>query len=200
MPALKCPFAGSVKVAFTEDGSYTGDVGSAFLLSSVGGGDALRLMCSRFYQNAFADATLAPFMFEEDGAVAHGKRLGDWIVQKLGGEGSPWSTSGRNGMRSTAHAHAWNSQNRPAQDRGRRFKLPDCRVWMRLHFLACRETGLADHAEFMRFYVEFIQHFVGVYERSAPAYAQESAAWSADPANVQRYRENGCKMIDVLGW
>ncbi|KAG1655425.1 hypothetical protein FOA52_009096 [Chlamydomonas sp. UWO 241] len=138
-------------------------------------------------------------MFEEHDAVAHGKRLGDWTVQKLGGEGSPWSDSGREGMRSTAHVLAWDSPHRPKEDRGRRFTLSDCRVWMRLHFLACREAGLADHAEFFDFYVDVIQHFVGVYERSASPYAQESAAWSADPANVQRYRDDGCKMVDVLG-
>jgi hypothetical protein len=240
----------------------------------VGGGDAIRLMCSRFYTHAFADATIAPFMFETDGAVvsavgrwrmhgeqchahamihdgcvrggpacvlswglalapvllsisesinaahpkrdgypctrtnshahartppqAHGKRLGDWMVQKLGGEGSPWSDSGRHGMRQPSHQHAWHSHNRAPEDRGKRFKLSDCRVWMRLHFLACRETGLADHAAFMGYYVELIQHFVGVYERSAPMYAQESAEWSADPANVQRYLDDGCKMVDVL--
>jgi hypothetical protein len=38
-------------------------------------------------------------MFMDDGAEAHGKRLGDWIIEKMGGEGHPWTDSGRLGQR-----------------------------------------------------------------------------------------------------
>lgn len=43
-------------------------------------------------------------MFEKDGAEMHGKRLADWIIEKMagdiqGGEGKPWTESGREGMR-----------------------------------------------------------------------------------------------------
>lgn len=38
-------------------------------------------------------------MFMDDGAEAHGKRLADWIIEKMGGEGYPWTDSGRLGQR-----------------------------------------------------------------------------------------------------
>ena len=36
-------------------------------------------------------------MFETDGAENHAKRLADWIIEKIGGEGKPWTESGREG-------------------------------------------------------------------------------------------------------
>ncbi|KAH8071930.1 hypothetical protein JL721_3833 [Aureococcus anophagefferens] len=83
--------------------------------------------------------------------------------------------------------------------------LDDCRVWMRLHFWAARETGIFDdHPAFaaragvrsssaardtlsIGHYVRLIGHFVSVYERTAPPFARESARWSADPAQVADY-------------
>ena len=58
------------------------------------------------------------------------------------------------------------------------FKLDDCRVWMRLHFWACRDSGLFHNAEFENFYTRLIGHFVAVYERTAVLFARESAHWS----------------------
>ncbi len=111
-------------------------------------GDVIRRLCTRFYEYAFEDSVLAPFMFHTDSAKDHGKRLGDWIVEKMGGEGDVWSDSGRHGMRQPSHAAAWHSWRRPPQDRGKRFSLKDCRIWMRLMFLSARELRLDQHVGF----------------------------------------------------
>ena len=37
---------------------------------------------------------------------------------------------------------------RPKEERGRRFKLPDCRTWMRLMFWSARECKLDQHEAF----------------------------------------------------
>ena len=100
----------------------------------------------------------------------------------------------RKGMRQPTHSRAWNSPKRAALVRGQRFKLDDTRVWMRLMFLSGREIGLARHEPFWNWFIGFIRHFIAIYERGAPAYAQESADWSENPANVQKYNEDGCKI------
>ncbi|KAF0716632.1 hypothetical protein As57867_002728, partial [Aphanomyces stellatus] len=89
-----------------DHGTFTTTAKSANLLHDIGGGDKIREVCTRFYARAFLDDQLKPFFFEEDGATAHGQRLADWIVQKMGGEGTPWSDSGRWGMRQPSHAKA----------------------------------------------------------------------------------------------
>ena len=53
------------------------------------------------------------------------------------------------------------------------------------------------HTAFAEYYVKFIAHFVSVYERTAPQFARESARWSADPTNTQRYLDGGRVMPDV---
>mmetsp|Transcript_1854 Transcript_1854/g.4675 ORF Transcript_1854/g.4675 Transcript_1854/m.4675 type:complete len:114 (-) Transcript_1854:622-963(-) len=75
---------------------------------------------------------------------------------------------------------------------------------MRLHFWAAREAGIfeGEKAAFGDYYVRFIGHFVSVYENSAPMFARESMRWSADPANIARYRSEKtypAKMPGVLG-
>ena len=72
---------------------------TARLLKDIGGGDRVREMTTRFYAHVFEDAELSKFIFEGDGAAAHGKRLGDWIVEQMGGEGDVWTDSGRGAMR-----------------------------------------------------------------------------------------------------
>ena len=72
---------------------------SARLLREIGGGDRMREMTTRFYAHAFEDRELSRFIFDRDGAAAHGKRLGDWMVEAMGGEGDVWTDSGRGGMR-----------------------------------------------------------------------------------------------------
>ena len=66
-------------------------------MADIGGGDKIREACTRFYAHVFEDFQLDKFMFMDDGAEMHGKRLADWIIEKMGGEGTPWSDSGREG-------------------------------------------------------------------------------------------------------
>jgi len=102
--------------------------------------------------------------------------------------------------RSSAHVAAWYSSKRPANEVGRHFKLDECRVWMRLHFWALRESGLIEKSpSFADYYLRFIAHFVRVYESTAPYFTRESFRWSADPVNIQNYLNNGRIMKDILG-
>lgn len=121
---------------------------------------------------------------EDDGAEMHGKRLADWIIEKMGGEGTPWADSGRTGMRQPTHYAAWNSPARDPSVRGEHFKLDDCIIWMRIYFWGLREVGLDKYPAFWKWYVGFIAHFVSVYEPQAPAYAEEAADWSLDTLNI----------------
>ena len=79
--------------------TYQTTAATARLLREIGGGDRIREMATRFYAHVFEDGVLHKFIFEEDGAAAHGKRIGDWIVEKMGGEGDVWTDSGRGDMR-----------------------------------------------------------------------------------------------------
>jgi len=181
-------------------GTFMRTDASANLLVDIGGSSLIHQGCTRFYARSVEDFTLAPFMtVEEDGAAAHGTRLADWIVEKMGGEGKPWTESGRYGLRQHSHFQAWNSNARDSSVRGDHFQLDDCIVWMRIHFWAMREVGLAEHLFFWEWYVGFIQHFIAVYERRAPAFTQAAAAWSREIANTQTYIENGNRMLDVIG-
>jgi len=100
---------------------------------------------------------------------------------------------------SRAHFAAWNSPKREKHKRGDRFKLDDARNWMRLHFWAARETGLFEHESFMDYYTRFIGHFISIYSSKSPVFTRESARWSADPQNIQRYLAAGNRMTDVIG-
>lgn len=62
--------------------------------------------------------------------------------------------------RSSAHYAGWHSVKRPKKDAGKRFKLHDTRVWMRLMFWAARETGAFENPAFESWYIRFIAHFV----------------------------------------
>lgn len=178
-------------------GTHQVSPATAALLADIGGGDKIRELCTRFYARAFDDATLKPFFFEKDGATAHGKRLADWIIEKMGGEGAPWTDSGRLGMRQPSHFKAWNNVKRPLADRGNHFNLVDSRTWMRIHFWAAREVGLHEHKVFWDWYQMFIKHFIRVYERLAMDYVAEDANWSASTKNTYAYINNGNKMIDL---
>lgn len=180
-------------------GTHQVSAATAALLADIGGGDRIREFVTRFYARAFLDQHIKPFFFADDGATAHGKRLADWIIEKMGGEGRPWTDSGRLGMRQPSHHSAWYSDKRDPSVMGQHFKLDDCRIWMRLHFWAARECGLHEHAPFWEWYVEFIEHFIAVYERSAPRYAADDAAWSANPRNTELYEKDGYFMSDVVG-
>lgn len=173
----------------------------------------LQNMTELFYEKAFADQTLDRFIRSHDDP--HGARFAKWIHQRLSGS-NVWDRdrATRNqepveladGIRhvvhdrSSAHAAAWYSPKRPSADVGRHFKLDECRVWMRLHFWAMRESGMMEKSpSFADYYVRFIGHFVRVYESSAPSFARDSLRWSATPTNLKEYVANGNSMKEVLG-
>jgi len=175
--------------------------------------DQLQTMTELFYSHAFQDPTLDKFIRNHDDP--HGARFAKWIHQKLSGS-SVWDEERRtrdrtpvtlaHGIRhvvldrSSAHAGAWYSPKRPADEVGRHFQLDECRVWMRLHFWALRESGLMEKSpSFADYYARFIAHFVRVYESTAPQFARDSLRWSADPKNIETYIQNGRVMSDVLG-
>lgn len=172
---------------------------TADLLKDVGGGDKIRQMTTRFYAHAFEDETLSKFMFDTDGAAAHGQRLGDWIIEKMGGEGDVWTNSGREGMRRVSHSRAWNCDKRKDEKRGQRFKLDDSRIWMRLMFWSGREVGLSQHEAFWKWYNTFLKTYIGIYTRTAPPYTKYDAEWSKNKNNIQKYIESGKAMTDVIG-
>ena len=174
--------------------------------------DDLLRMTSLFYEKVFQDPTLDKFI--RDRSDPHGVRFAKWIHQKLSGS-NVWDTDRRTRNlqpvtlandiqhvvhdRSSAHAAAWYSPKRPSQEVGRHFQLDECRVWMRLHFWALRESGIIEQSpSFADYYVRFIGHFVRVYESTAPNFARDSFRWSANPSNIQEYIRNGRRMNDVL--
>lgn len=195
--------------------SFQGNQDTAILLREAGGGDAIRHMTDLFYQKAFSDPHLDQFIASH--GDPHHTRLGNWIVEKMGGEGNVWTkerstrsqeavilAGGRKHVvhdRTSAHSAAWHCPKREAHLVGDHFQLHDSRVWMRLMFWSAREAGLFDKSPtFADWYVRFIGHFVRVYEREAPAFARESARWSLDEANIAEYIRNGNSMgEDVLG-
>ena len=186
--------------------------GSASLITNEVSLEDLQIMTERFYEKVFRDPTLDAFIRSHDDP--HGARFAKWIHQKLSGS-NVWDedraardlrpvvvAGGRTTIvhdRSSAHVAAWYSPKRPEDDVGRHFQLDECRIWMRLHFWALRESGILEKSpSFADYYVRFIGHFVRVYESTAPAFARESFRWSMDPSNIDKYRHEGV-MNDVLG-
>merc|ERR1712137_1083408 len=186
--------------------------GSASLMEEVSLDD-LTKMTERFYNKAFQDKTIDKFIRSHNDP--HGPRFAKWIHTKLSGSNvwdqdradrskEPVVVAGGHRHvvhdRSSAHAAAWYSPKRPKNEVGRHFKLDECRVWMRLHFWAMRESGMLEKSpSFADYYVRFIGHFVRVYESTAPMFARDSFRWSAEPANIEKYLSNGRLMDDVLG-
>jgi hypothetical protein len=218
-----------------DGGTFVGTVDTAYLLAEIGGqsqlhsvrcvvcsnlsilgGEAIRRMTSLFYERGFRDRHFSKFVADFD--TPHAERLGNWIVEKMTGEGKPWTLERvertkcpmhaklGNGEthfvhdRTSAHKAAWFSPKRPDDEMGDRFNLRDSRVWMRLMFWAGRDAGLFDRSpSFAHWFVRFIQHFIAVYERSAPPYAAGEFAWSSNPTNVEKYQRDGFWMTDLLG-
>jgi hypothetical protein len=178
----------------------------------VGGLPALRRFTNRFYELAFADPHLDKFIASHDDP--HGDRFACWIAEKMG-DGTPWTDERKTRPvrtmklggetyqvahdRSSAHFAAWHSPKREPEKWGDHFNVEDARTWMRLHFLAARETGMFEHEAFMDYYIRFIGHFISVYSSKSPPFTRESARWSADPANVRAYYAAGKKMLDIKG-
>jgi len=180
------------------------------LLTEAGGLPALRRFTNDFYSKAFLDPHLDQLI--RDHNDPHGERFASWIAEKMG-HGTPWTAERRTrpvcpfhapGVgdidvhdRSSAHFAAWHSPKRDPEDFGKHFNLHDSRIWMRLHFWAAREQGLFEHKAFADYYVRLIGHFVSVYERQAPPFARESARWSADVSNIERYLADSRVMTDL---
>lgn len=197
------------------DGSFKGNVETAELLREIGGSEAVHRMTELFYSKTFQDHHIAKFIRSQ--SDPHAARLGNWIVEKMGGEGDVWTKERlerskcpvhvmlSNGTtdhvvhdRTSAHVAAWFSTHRPEEEMGRRFKLHEARVWMRLMFWSAREAGIfAISPTFEDWYPQFIAHFMTVYERSAPPYAAESLKWSSKEENINSYLEAGRKMMDI---
>ncbi|KAJ8605563.1 hypothetical protein CTAYLR_000141 [Chrysophaeum taylorii] len=190
--------------------SHRPNAATVRLASSVGL-KKLKEFTARFYELAFEDPQIDAFIREH--GDHHSERFALWIAEKFG-LGKPWTEERKSRVspafesrgyvvdgafdRSSAHFAAWHSPKRSKERWGDHFKLDDCRVWMRLHFKAARDVGIIDD-EFGRYYVKFIAHFVSVYERTAPQFARESARWSEDPSNFQRYLDDGRTMRDLKG-
>jgi len=176
--------------------------------------DDLKFMTCLFYSKAFEDKTLDKFIRSHEDP--HAERFALWIHQKLSGS-TVWDDERRardmtpvkiaRGIehvvhdRTSAHAGAWYSPKRPENEIGRHFNLEECRVWMRLHFWALRESGITEKSpSFADYYMRYIGHFVAVYERSAPKFARESFRWSANPDNIHEYEKQNMRVMkDVLG-
>ena len=197
--APRCPFARLHVVSSTHKVSTA----TQQMLQFVGGLARLNRSITRFYNYAFANPHLK--LFFRDTSDPHALRLARWIAEKMGDVNQPWTrdcysrdltpkvvAGGRTIVirdRSSAHVAAWHSPKREAHKVGQHFKLDDCRLWLRLHFLAAREEGLFEHPNFQDWYVRFLSHFVRVYERTAQQFARESARWSESKERVARYHK-----------
>lgn len=195
----RCPFARLHVVGNTHQVSDA----SENLLKFIGGTARLNRSISRFYAYAFANPHLARFF--RDTSDPHALRLATWIAEKMGDKNLPWTRERRSRDltpvvvaggrrivvrdRSSAHVAAWHSPKREPHKVGQHFKLDDCRLWLRLNFLAAREEGLFKHKNFKDWYTRFLGHFVRVYERTAPQFVKEAVRWSEDKKRVARYHE-----------
>lgn len=196
------------------DGAHKANSETRRLVQSVGGVPTLRRFTATFYKRCFADPHINQFIRRHEDA--HGERFALWIAEKFG-DGTPWTeerkTRARDVMkignqtmevafdRSSAHFAAWHSPKRAPHQWGQHFKPDDARVWMRLHFWAAREAGLfePEYAAFMDYYMRFIGHFISIYSSKSPPFTRESARWSADSQNMERYVAAGNRMTDVIG-
>ena len=105
----------------------------------------------------------------------HGLRFANWITEKFGA-GQPWTEERATRSvcpfhahghtlqtphdRSSAHFAAWHSPKRDPEVFGVHFKLDECRIWMRLHFWAMRETGVVEASPtFANYYVKVTYPF-----------------------------------------
>lgn len=192
-------------------GTYQKSPQTAALAHAIGGLPKLKSMTNSFYKKCFVNGHLDQFIRAH--GDPHAERLSNWMYEKMGA-GDVWtaerSTRSRTPVqvaggynvvvhdRSSAHAAAWNSPKRKPEVVGSHFQLPEARVWMRLMFWSAREHGLFENKVFEEWFVRFIGHFVRVYERQAPPFARESARWSSNPENIQKYIDAGNVMTDVM--
>lgn len=204
-----CPFS-FVPLEFSGD-TLVHSLGS--ILETEVAYEDLQRMTDLFYEKAFLDATLDPFIHSH--SDPHGSRFAKWIHQQLTGS-SVWDEDCRLRDKTpfrisssqvhivhdltSAHIAARASLKRHPEEAERAFTLDECRVWMRLHFWAMRESGVWEQSPtFADYYVRFIGHYIGIYESHSPVFTRESLRWSADSKNLERYVANGRRMVAVLG-
>eukprot|EP01134_Creolimax_fragrantissima_P002056 CFRG2056T1 len=178
----------------TMNGIYAPSRSTYNLLQEIGGKDRVIGMVNRFYEHAFKDKLLDTFIADHN--EPHGERLGLWIAEKMGDEGV-WTDVRPPHARQSSHFKAWYSIKREQTVSGSAFSLPDCIVWMRLMFLAAREDGLMNHSVFGPWFVDFIAHFIRIYEYTAPPFAKVCALWSEDDSMLMDYAMNGFSMVDI---
>lgn len=85
---LQCPFATKDIPLVIQNNSFRASEDTARLLRAIGGPQAIHRMTARFYAKFFANEHLSLFVAEE--TDPHAQRLGNWIVEKMGG-GTPWT-------------------------------------------------------------------------------------------------------------
>jgi len=150
---------------------------------------------------------------------AHAKRLALYLCEMMGDDTRPWSTdlvsscpyrkqkvqlaTGENiivDSRADAHYAAWNSLVRPADKVGRRFKLDDCRVWMRLFFWAAHESGIAaKFPVFFEYLTRWVGHFIPIYERTAQVFTRLESRWATKEERTSHYLGSGGHLMsDVV--
>jgi len=185
------------------------------LLSDIGGTPEMIRIIRVFYTKFHNDAHLRQFLGGlQQPLETHALRLGSYIAEMMGAADRPWHrdlairertpirlAGGRTAIvadRMSAHHCAWNSVDRPKEKIGRRFKLDDCRVWMRLFFWAVRESGYTDTHPLFLYLRKFIAHFIAIYEMTARAFTVAEAAWSRDQARTDAYLAAGNLMHDVV--
>ena len=169
---------------------------SLALYEDMGGYERLKAIGDEFYLLTSLDVHNTKFV--SDFGESHGELMAMYIAEKMGAPGEPWTMSRPPNSRSRSHRKAWHSKKRPRHHQGRRFKVWDCRRWMRLFFWACREQELdTQHPVAFAWVLDFVQHSIAIYERSAPPFARLDAEWSADPANIEEYKANGRNFLDL---
>jgi len=193
--------------------SHKANADTRRLFLDAGGLPMVRKMTTAFYEKCFVDPHIDQFLRRHDDP--HGERFALFIAEKFG-DGTPWTNERRTRKRdvmqighhlenvafdrSSAHFAAWHSPKRAPDKWGQHFKPDDARIWMRLHFWAARDVGLfaPQHAAFMDYYMRFIGHFISVYSSKSPPFTRESARWSENQSNIQRYIAAGNVMFDVI--
>jgi len=184
------------EIAYTQDTTH--------ILRSIGGREALIHVTLHFYEKFHKDRYLSQFLGGLQQPVeVHARRLAFYIAEQMGEPTKPWVSdtemrdrkviqlaNGRSAVvrdRQTAHYCAWNSVGRPAERVGRRFKLDDCRVWMRLMFWSLRDCGYDEATPLFRYMTKFIAHFIAIYETTARPFTLLESRWSANPENTRAY-------------
>lgn len=212
----------SMKLPLDMEGGIGHNADTIQLLEDIGGVDTITIVTNQFYEYFWRDEHLKQFLGKlHYPLTTHGRRLAMYIAEMMGDRNRPWTRDTRASTttcpyrsmdvpiatghtvkvqaRADAHWVAWHSVTRDPANVGRRFKLDDCRVWMRLLFWAAHSTGVAARfPRFLNYLVLFVGHFIPIYERTARVFARNEARWCLSDSNLARYAEDGYIMRDVV--